>query len=192
MKTKISQTQAPSSENKRNENEIAHAEAIQEETKPDMNTIAEEPASEEWKAKAEEHLEGWKRTQAEFENYKKRQSASEKELRGYLIERLVLDLIPVLDNFHAATQHVPEAEKKSSWVTGIGHIEKQLESVLRDNGMETIEAQVGEMFDPSLHESLSLETGEPEQSQKQVISRVLQKGYRLGERVVRPAKVIIK
>lgn len=141
---------------------------------------------------AEEYLNDLKRCQAEFENYKKRQAASQKELGGYLIEKLVLDIIPVLDNFRSATQHVPETEKASPWVVGIQYIEKQLESVLTDNGMQTIEVKEGEEFDPKLHESISIEESEDNDGPKHIVAKVLQKGYKLGERVIRPAKVTIR
>lgn len=137
------------------------------------------------------YLEDWKRTQAEFENYKKRQAAQQKELGGYLIEKLVLDIIPVLDNFRSATLHVPAEQKESPWVIGIQYIEKQLESVLTDNGMETIEVKEGEEFDPKLHESISIEENNEGEGAKHIVAKVLQKGYKFGDRVIRPAKVTI-
>lgn len=146
--------------------------------------------------KAEEYLNDLKRLQADFDNYKKRQVESEKELRGYLIEKLVLDIIPVLDNFQAATSHVPEGEHDSPWVVGISYIEKQLETVLTENGMSLIEPKPGETFDPTKHEAIEkeAESSEPvEEGQeiKDIITKVHQKGYQLGERVIRAAKVAI-
>lgn len=142
------------------------------------------------------YLDQWQRTQAEFENYKKRQATQQKELGGYLIEKLVLDIIPVLDNFRQATLHVPEEQKENPWVTGIQYIEKQLETVLTDNGMQTIEAKEGEAFDPKIHEAVSKAEGpesvEGTETQKHVIAKVVQKGYRLGEKVIRPARVVVK
>lgn len=172
--------------------EISHDGIPEEETKSDMNTITEEASGEDLRAKADEYLESWKRTQAEFENYKKRQAASQKELGGYLIEKLVLDIIPVLDNFRSATLHVPDEQKESPWVVGIQYIEKQLESVLTDNGMQTIEVKEGEEFDPKLHESISIEESSEGEGAKHIVAKVLQKGYKLGDRVIRPAKVTIK
>ena len=138
-------------------------------------------------SKEEEYLNDLKRLQADFDNYKKRQAEAEKSLKGYLIEGLVLDLIPVLDNFHAATMHVPEDQKSSPWVVGIQYIEKQLETVLTENGVTLIEPTVGETFDPKFHEAIESISGEPTNS----IYKVLQKGYQIGERVVRPSKVAI-
>lgn len=148
---------------------------------------------------AAEYLDGWKRCQAEFENYKKRQQESQKELGGYLIEKLVLDVIPVLDNFRAATLHVPPEQKESPWVVGIQYIEKQLETVLTDNGMQTIEAKEGDAFDPTIHEAIdseqsttnSQQEGETEEK-PHIIVKVIQKGYRLGDKVIRAARVVVK
>lgn len=140
-----------------------------------------------------EYLDDLKRLQADFENYKKRQQESQKELGGYLIEKLVLDIIPVLDNFRAATMHVPPEQKESPWVVGIQYIEKQLETVLTDNGMQTIEAKEGDTFDPTLHEAISDESrGENDETEHHTIAKVIQKGYRLGDKVIRAARVIVK
>lgn len=166
-----------------------------EETVPDEGTTP--MTSEKTDAElAAEYLNGWKRCQAEFENYKKRQQESQKELGGYLIEKLVLDIIPVLDNFRAATMHVPPEQKESPWVVGIQYIEKQLETVLTDNGMQTIEAKEGENFDPTIHEAIDSQQKEESNSQEEndqhVITKVIQKGYRLGDKVIRAARVIVK
>lgn len=150
----------------------------------------------EWQIKAEEHLTDLKRTQADFENYKKRQAVQQKELGGYLIEKLLLDIIPVLDNFHQATMHVPPEQKDSPWVTGIQYIEKQLEDAIKTNGVEVIEVKEGDTFDPQIHEAVSGEEGSSKEQEaeeeQQIVAKVLQKGFKVGDRVVRPAKVITK
>lgn len=154
--------------------------------------IAEETKEKsEWHIKAEEYLNDLKRVQADFDNYKKRQQESQKELGGYLIEKLVLDIVPVLDNFRAATSHVPPEQKDSPWVTGIQYIEKQLETVLIENGVTTIEAEPGTLFDPSLHEAVGTEEGSEQNSEEHKIAKVLQKGYKVGSKVVRPARVSV-
>lgn len=149
---------------------------------------------------AEEYLDGWKRCQADFDNYKKRQQESQKELSGYLIEKFLMDILPVMDNFRAATGHVPESEQGSPWVTGIQYIEKQLEKVLEDNGVSVIAVMKGDPFDPAIHEAVEdVSEHEPQdknsekgENGKQIVVKVLQNGYRIGERVVRPAKVSVK
>ncbi len=142
----------------------------------------------------ENALTGWKQCLADFENYKKRQSESQKELGGFLIEKLLFDIIPVLDNFRMATSHVPKKELGSPWVTGIGYIEKQLEDALAGHGVSVMEVKEGDAFDPSFHEAVSSEeqAASEESSGKQVIAKVLQNGYKIGDRVVRAAKVTVK
>ena len=103
----------------------------------------------------------------------------------------MLDIVPVLDNFRAATMHVPPEQKDSPWVTGIQYIEKQLETVLVENGVTTIEAEPGTLFDPSLHEAVGTEEGSEEKSEEHKIAKVLQKGYKVGSTVVRPARVSV-
>lgn len=176
------------------EEKVKKEEKKHEEKQPEeeKSPAVEELEKIEAKTKAEEYLEGWQRTQAEFENYKKRQAAAQKELGGYLIEKLLLDIIPVLDNFRQATMHVPEDQKSSSWVVGIQYIEKQLEDVIRTNGVEMIEAKEGDAFDPNIHEAVSHEEKEGIEEKNQVVSKMLQKGFKIGDRVIRPAKVVTK
>lgn len=164
--------------------EAKNSETIGEWAKPFLEEASK-------RLKAEEYLTDLKRTQADFENYKKRQVESQKELGGYLIEKLVLDIVPVLDNFRAATSHVPPEQKDSPWVTGIQYIEKQLETVLTENGVTMIDATPGELFDPSLHEAVGTEGTEEENSEQHKIAKVLQKGYKVGTKVVRPARVSV-
>ncbi len=185
-------------------------ENIVEQAEP-TEVIEEREEKSEWQVKAEEYLVDLKRIQADFENYKKRQAESQKELKGMLIENLVLDIVPVLDNFRQATEHVPAEQRESPWVVGIQYIEKQLEAVLTDNGMQVIEVKEGDAFDTTIHEAVDSqqstnssqqkteneeqltdnqekETGE---SQPHVVVKVLQKGFKLGDKVIRPAKVIV-
>lgn len=170
--------------------DVTEAEEV---TEPVVEVAPEETGEQksEWQVKAEEYLNDLKRTQADFENYKKRQAESQKELGGYLIEKLVLDIVPVLDNFRSATMHVPPEQKDSPWVVGIQYIEKQLETVLIENGVTMIEAEPGTLFDPSLHEAVDTEEGSEEKSEQHKIAKVLQKGYKVGGKVVRPARVSV-
>lgn len=143
---------------------------------------------------SEEYLSDLKRLQADFENYKKRQTEQQKELAGYLTEKLILDIIPVMDNFRMATEHVPEEAKESPWVTGIQYIEKQLEKVLSENGVTALEVKVGDPFDPSIMEAISSEAKEAEnegEAKKQVVAKVIQNGFKIGERIIRAAKVTV-
>lgn len=177
----------------------------QDEEKKDADTVQSDTkigdeSKSEWQIKAEEYLADLQRTQADFENYRKRQQESQKELGGYLIEKLILDIVPVLDNFRSATMHVPPEQKDSPWVVGIQYIEKQLEDVVKSNGVEVIEVKEGDAFDPTIHEAVSSEAKNQElrienqdeaKEETHTIVKVLQKGFRLGGKVIRPAKVTV-
>lgn len=135
--------------------------------------------------KAKENLEGWKRTQADFENYKKMQSESQKDLLKYATQNIILQIIPVLDNFHMSTEHIPEDQEKNGWVTGIMYIQKQLENVLTENGVEEIAPKVGDNFDPVIHEAIAdkeCSDCKIEKKFKNKIKKVAMKGYKIGER----------
>src|SRR3989339_128095 len=130
---------------------------------------------------AEKYLEGWKRCQADFENYKKRQAESQKELVAFGNMNLILEILPVLDNFYASTGHIPEGEKSRPWVVGIMHIQKQLEKVLEDNGVSEIVVKAGDDFDPAIHEAVSHETRNTKHETKECrVKNVLMKGYKMG------------
>ncbi|MBP7811424.1 MAG: nucleotide exchange factor GrpE [Candidatus Moranbacteria bacterium] len=149
---------------------------------------------------AAEYLNDLKRLQADFENFKKRQATREKEIAGYLIEKLVMDIVPVMDNFRMATEHVPETDRTSPWVTGIQYIEKQLEKVLMENGVTALDVKVGDVFDPTMHEAIEQAASDDGANQEeedgasdtQTITKVLQNGFKVGERIIRPAKVAVK
>jgi molecular chaperone GrpE len=149
--------------------------------------------------KAKEYLEkqkpldGWKRCQADFENYKKRQAENQKDFLRYASESMALEIIPVLDNFHVSTEHIPEEQKDSAWVVGIMHIQKQLEKVLEEAGIREIEIKEGDEFDPTKHEAISDNNQEAKNGeQKNKIAKIISKGYQIGEKVIRPARVIVE
>ncbi len=128
-------------------------------------------------------LNSWKRCQADFENYKKLKIKEMEDFKKHAKLDLIYQFLPVLDNFEASLGHVPEKEKDSAWVTGINYIRNQILEVLKKNGVEEIMVEVGEKFDPKLHEAISGE------GKKQKISKVLQQGYRMEEKIIRPARV---
>lgn len=145
-------------------------------------------------------FDNWKRCVADFENYKKRQAENMKEMIAYSNANLITEILPVLDNFHASTDHIPEDQKKSAWVVGIMHIQKQLEKILADNGVAEIVVKEGDKFDPSLHEAVG--DANPrmhanqridENSNKELkIKKVLMRGYKIDNRVIRAARVVVE
>lgn len=142
-------------------------------------------------------LEGWKRSLAEFENYKKMQAESQKDRIRYATENIILQVIPVIDNFQASTLHIPDDQKDNPWVTGIMYIQKQLEDVLKENGVEEIDLKVGDNFDAKYCEAVldnccdKKDCGKKEKY-KNKIKKVILKGYKIGYKVVRPMRVVVE
>jgi molecular chaperone GrpE len=136
-------------------------------------------------AKAQEHLDDLKRLAAEFENYKKRTAREQASLSTRATEHLVKELLPIVDDLEralgAAEQH-EEAELEE----GVRLVHRQLASVLEREGLAEIEADG--KFDPHVHEAL---LSQPSEAEAGNVIEVLQKGYRLGDRVLRPARVVV-
>lgn len=126
-----------------------------------------------------------KRVQADFENFKKRSQKEKEEFSKFANTDLILQIIPVIDNFKLATHHLPEELRDNNWVQGILQIEKQLEQILASEGVEPIES-VGHKFDPYIHEAI--EEIDSEGSPGEVVEEIT-RGYRLNDRVIRHAKV---
>jgi molecular chaperone GrpE len=140
--------------------------------------------------KCAEHLNGWKRALADYENLK-RDLFKEKDLmRKATTEELALSIIPVVDNFEQAVRFKPEGldDKTESWLQGILYVKTQLDTVLSEMGVEAF-GIAGEMFDANLHDIT--EEKEEEEKEDQSILQILLRGWKLQEKVIRPAKVII-
>jgi molecular chaperone GrpE len=127
---------------------------------------------------------GWLRTQADFENYRKRMELQKAELIDFATKDLIEKIIPILDNFALAIKHTPKDLENNEWVKGILHIKKHFEEVLASEGLTKI-SETGK-FDPNLHEAIS---HEPSELEEDTIIETLQSGYILGDKVIRPAKV---
>ena len=140
--------------------------------------------------KADEHWDRLLRTTADFENFKKRAARERQDAIKYANEALIEKLLTVLDNFEMAQAAVqagaPDALK--SLQEGVAMIHQQLRNVLTGAGLEEVEAG-GKPFDPNLHEAVSQEQTEavPEGH----VAQQLRKGYKLRERLLRPASVIV-
>lgn len=138
-------------------------------------------------------LEGWQRTLADFDNYKKRQLEQQKEFTKYAAESVINDMLPVLDNFHAATEHIPEGETDNPWVTGIMFIQQQMDKVFEEHNVTRIEINIGDEFDPMTMEAVKSNDKEDEAlNENAKVEKIAQQGYKIGEKVLRPAKVALK
>lgn len=152
-----------------------------------QSSVPGDDAAQELQERTNEYLSGWKRERAEFENYKK-EEAERMEKRDIYAKRLfLLKLLPILDSFNLALKNTPEEVKKSEWFVGYGYIQKQFEDFLQSEGIEVIESKDKE-FNPLLHEAIEIE-GEGE---AMMVKEELSRGYKIGEFVVRPARVKVE
>ena len=126
------------------------------------------------------------RLTADYDNYRKRTQREKEDVRQFSNQDLLEKLLPVLDNFEMAITAVKEADP--SIKDGVQMIYDQLFAVLKGSGMEPIDA-MGEAFDPNLHEALSQE--ETADVNEGTVVQQVQRGYKLNERLVRPARVVV-
>lgn len=163
-------------------------EAQQPAVEPDTQALdALQQELEQAHVQAAENFEGWQRERADFLNYKKRIERDQVQAVQNITGGIVKKYMVVLDDMERALKHAPEAGGDvQAWVGGIELIYRKLQNVLESEGVQRIEAD-GQMFDPNLHEAISHEDS-PDHESGQVIE-VLQQGYTLGDRVLRPALV---
>jgi molecular chaperone GrpE len=141
-------------------------------------------------AKADENWERLVRTTADFDNFKKRVAREKTEAIQFANSSLLQKLLPVMDSFEMALSALQTTrdEKSSSLQAGIMMVQSQLKNILAESGMEEIDA-TGKPFDPTQHEAVSQqETADVPEGQ--VVQQV-RKGYKLRERLLRPASVIV-
>lgn len=139
-------------------------------------------------AEAARNLDGWQRTQAEFANARKRFDKQWAEAHTNATTNVLAKVIPVIDDFDRALETVPDAIAADSWFEGIQLVYRKLNTILEHFNVEPIEA-VGQTFDPNQHEALMQEPSDEYESG--IITRELQKGYRVGERIIRPSLVYV-
>jgi molecular chaperone GrpE len=183
------------------EDEIVEGEVIEiEEEAEEPETSEVEDASQariaeleeelaEAQAEAQKNLDGWQRAQATFENYRRRIETEKAEWRANATADILVRVLDVLDDFSRAFDNLPEDLEEHPWLGGVRLVRQKLHRLLEVEGVKAIEAEPGQLFDPYYHEAvLTMETDEYEEDH--VVS-VTQQGYLQGERVLRPAKVVI-
>ena len=140
----------------------------------------------ECRKKAAEFLAGWQRAKADFINARKDGEKNQEEMAKYANEKVIREVLNVLDSLDQA---LAEPSMEDKWKTGFQHIKNQLMQIVRGYGVSVIEA-VGTKFNPEEHESIAEEdVAEPDKDQ--IILEELQKGYKMHDKVLRPAKVKI-
>ncbi len=134
----------------------------------------------------DEYLDLLQRTKADFENYRKRAARDQERLVAHAHERLVRELLPVLDDLER-TLEAAERHEEAALVDGVRLVERSLRKALEKEGLTEIEAQG--QFDPHVHEAVL--TQPADDAVHGAVLEVMQRGYRIGDKVVRPAKVIV-
>lgn len=167
-----------------NEEIQSNLEASQEEIE---DQVKEENGSGDMNKELEEYKTRFTRLSADFQNYRKRIEKEKSEIFKFGSEKIVTDILPVIDNFERAIQSASSTNEESEGLLdGIQLIFKQLVDVLGKHGVEEIEA-IEKEFDPNLHHAVMQD--ECEDVEANIVTDVFQKGYTLNSKVIRPSMV---
>ena len=146
-------------------------------------SLAEQLAEE--REKAQSYMASWQRSAADFQNYKRRVEQERDELSRLASAAVIINLLPISDDLERALQNVDARLAGLTWVDGVRLIHRKLQALLEMSGVTEIEAD-GQSFDPTVHEAVMFGDGD----EGKVLS-VVQKGYKLGGRVLRQAMVVV-
>ncbi|MHB8376527.1 MAG: nucleotide exchange factor GrpE [Dehalococcoidia bacterium] len=135
--------------------------------------------------KAQANYAGWQRAAADYQNFKRRVEEERSETARFANAALVINMLPLLDDLDRALRNVDAHLAGLTWVDGIRLIHRKFQALVEMAGVEEIDAD-GQPFDPAQHEAVSQAPGE----EGKVVA-VVQKGYKLGDRVIRPAMVVV-
>jgi molecular chaperone GrpE len=140
------------------------------------------------KAEKEEYLTGWQKERADFINYKKQEDERRAVFSESLRERILTRFLTVVDSFNMAFANKEAWEKvDENWRKGVEYIYTQMNTIFEEYGVKAI-GEVGDVFDPNIYQSIDVvETDKKEMEHK--VASVIQKGYKLADRVIRPARV---
>jgi molecular chaperone GrpE len=168
------------------ENEDMMQEVITEKAPEEQPTASPSAELEAAKAQADEYLDQLRRERAQFANYKKRVDRDQSEFTKLANAALITRLLPVVDDFARAVDTAPNDRVDSAWLAGLNLIKRKLEVVLEQEGVEPIPT-AGQIFDPQIHQAVTYEAADGF-AEGQIIGET-EKGYRIGDRVLRPSKV---
>ena len=172
-------------EEKQKEEEQVEAEIVEElgaETELDLlRQQLEEVAVE-----ADKNLDGWRRSQAEFVNFRKRVERDQARMYEEAAARVIKRVLPVIDDLNRAMQNRPAEGEGAEWANGMELISRKLQTVLESENITTMQVE-GEMFDPNLHEAIA-QVESPDHESGQIVE-VIHQGYMIGDRVLRAALV---
>lgn len=167
----------------------SNLEATMEELKEQAQDSMEDEIKNQFQRMKEEKEEingKFLRMTADFQNYKKRVEKEKSDIYSFANEKLILDILPIVDNFERALHSSSEEVKGESFIKGIEMIFQQFGEMLKKNGVQEIDA-LGNLFDPNFHHAVMQEDHADYESN--TVIDVFQKGYTLNEKVIRPAMV---
>ena len=175
-----------------NQDEFTDADNVQQAAEPGAENGPEAAQGTATKGSdlAAEYLDALQRERASFINYKRRNEQERQETVQYATASLIKKILPVLDDFDRAVTSIPEdARKGNRWVEGVELIARKLHNIMEQEGVEPIEA-LGQPFDPNLHEAVAFEDNtDSSDDHTDKVAEVFSKGYKLHDRVIRPAMV---
>jgi len=172
--------------------------SVEGQEKPTSELLQEEELSEadllraeleQAQARADEYLDGWQRARAEFANYRRREEQRRQQIEDTIKAQLLSGLMPVMDDMDRAFQAVPGDVRETAWVKGLSLVGHKLQSNLEKAGVTPMATQPGDVFDPSYHQAVF--HGPSAEYAEGRIVEVFQRGYTLGETVLRPAMVYV-
>lgn len=135
--------------------------------------------------KATDYLSGWQRAKADYLNLKKQIKEEQELFVKFANAEMLLNILPVVDNFERALEHLPQNLQDDAWINGIKKIHQQLQKLLWDSGCEEIKTK-GKRFNPEIHEAVAQVDNAGEEGK---IIEEQEKGYKLYGKLLRPAKV---
>lgn len=167
----------------------ADADAVDDQDTVEVEqAAAEEDLMAAVRAEAAKNMEGWQRTLAEFQNYKRRVEREQRDVRRRAALDTITKILPIIDDFERAMNNVPEELEDHSWASGVALIQNKFKKLLEEYDVEPIDP-VGEVFDPNLHQAVSRDDSDEVDSEH--VIETLQKGYISGDVLLRPALVRI-
>lgn len=167
------------------EKELADDKATEIEVEQTEDVEALQHALAEQKKEAEKYLANWQRAQADLINYRKHTEQEKQEVSNFANSTLILNLLPIIDDFERAFTSIPSELAELDWIKGIKIIYNNLKTALEKSGVTEVKAK-GEQFDPHLHEAVMCQAGE-----EGMVLEEVRKGYKLKDKVIRPSLVVV-
>ena len=176
----------PSNENRKNpSNPADESQAMVALTYDEYDALEQELNS--LQAQVEEQQDGWLRTRADFDNYKKRVQRDAQRTHQDAVASIIKSYLTIADDLERALKNKPDGKEVAGWINGIELIYKKLINLIKNQGVERMDVNPGDEFDPNIHEAITQEE-HPDFQDGQIID-IVQPGYRIDDRIIRPAMV---